>query len=105
MGNLGLYEVITTEAKLAGGVDAWLKAIEDAAVAERSSEYLTKGVAIGVLLAGATAGAVYAARTARDGKQQKLAAAAEARRRLEASVAGQLATESIDGDPDGCSDD
>ena len=105
MGNLGPYEVITTEAKLAGGVDAWLKAIEDAAVAERSSEYLAKGAAIGALLASAAAGAAYAAHTAWVGKQQKRAAAAEARRRLEASVAGQLAAESIDGDPEGSSDD
>ncbi len=98
MGNLGLYEVITTEAKLAGGVDSWLKAIEDAAVAERSSEYLLKGVALGALFASATGGAVYGVRAAWAGKQRKMAAAAEARRQLEGTIAGQLAADSLDDD-------
>ena len=105
MGNLGPYEVITTEAKLAGGVDAWIKIIEDAAVAERSSEYLAKGAAIGALLASAAAGAAYAARAAWFGKQQQRALAAEARRRLETDVSGRLAAESIDDEPKQASDD
>jgi hypothetical protein len=105
MGNLGPYEVITTEAKLAGGVDAWLKAIEDAAVAERSSQYVAKGIAIGALLAGAAAGAAYAARTPWVRKQQKRAAAAEARRRLQANAVEWPATESVDADREESSDD
>jgi hypothetical protein len=105
MGNLGLYEVITTEAKLAGGVDAWIKIIEDAAVAERSSEYFAKGAAVGALLAGAAAGATYAARAAWIRKHQLRTLAAEARRRLEADIAGRLAEEPIDDAPKGASDD
>jgi hypothetical protein len=96
VGNLGPYEVITTEAKLAGGVDAWIKIIEDTAVAERSPEYLAKGAAIGALLAFTAAGAAYAVRAAWVGKQQQRALAAEARRRLEANVAGRIAEEPVD---------
>ena len=105
MGNLGLYEVITTEAKLAGGVDAWIKTIEDTAVAERSSEYLAKGAAVGALLAGAAGGAAYVARAARIRKQQQRALGAEARRRLEADLAVRLAQESGDDEPKRVSDD
>lgn len=100
MGNLSLYEVITTEAKLAGGVDAWIKIIEDNAVAERSWDYLIRGATIGALVTGAAAGAAYTTHVAWVRKQQR-ALAAEARWLLKTDISARLAEESGDDEPKG----
>ncbi|MEU8948791.1 hypothetical protein [Streptomyces sp. NPDC048489] len=50
MGNLGPYEVITTAAKAAGGVDAWLGAIKKAS--------FTKGATAGAVGGGLVVGGV-----------------------------------------------
>lgn len=60
---------------------------------------------IGALVASAAAGAASAARAAWVGKQQQRVLAAQARRRLEADVAGRLAPESVDDESEEASDD
>lgn len=56
MSNLGKYQTIVEEAYKAGGVDAWLKTIKDAAYAQGSADTKNKlllPVAVGCVTVGA----------------------------------------------------
>lgn len=87
MGNLGRYQDIVTEAKLAGGVDAWIKILEDAAVADRSSASFANGAAVGVLAACLMGGGAVAARNLWARKRDRRDLSDAARRHLRAEIA------------------
>lgn len=86
MGNLGRYQDIVTEAKSVGGVDAWIKVIEDAAAAERSSTSFAKGLGVGVLVASVAAGGAGALRLLWVQKRERRALMDEARAQLRAEI-------------------
>lgn len=87
MGNLGPYEVITTAAKAAGGVDEWIGAIKKAAVADAALKLRLQGAGIGVAGAAMVGGAVVAAaKRHQAAKEARRERAEEAERQLKATV-------------------
>lgn len=96
MGNLGRYQDIVTEAKLAGGVDAWIKILEDAAVADRSSKSLAKGVGLGLLVAGVMGGVAGSARALWVQNRDRRALIDEARAQLKAEIEALLTPDVVD---------
>ena len=86
MGNLGRYQDIVTEAKLAGGVDAWIGILEDAAAAAGSRKAFTRGVGVGVLVACDVGGSATSARHCWVENRDRRALADEARKQLRAEI-------------------
>lgn len=86
MGNLGLYQEITTLAKSMGGVDVWIKSIEShaakKALIKTGPVLVVLGVAAG---AGATKGIDFG-KNAWAKYKEGAAAAVEAKEQLKASV-------------------
>jgi hypothetical protein len=79
MGNLGAYQVLTTAAKNAGGVDALLREIKKAA--------FDKGVKVGAVGGGLAVGGVVAvASRVRGAQKAREARAEEAEAQLKAQV-------------------
>jgi len=89
MSNLGPYQDITTAAKQAGGVDAWIKTIEDTAVAERAPAIFGKGAGAGLLVAGVLAGGVKLTQVVLVRQQERRALRDDARAQLKAVIEGQ----------------
>ena len=58
MSNLGRYEEIVKQAKDAGGVDALIRVLEEAAIRERAPQIFGKGLAAGALLVSGLVGGV-----------------------------------------------
>ena len=99
MGNLGRYQDIVTEAKLAGGVDALITIIEDNAVADRAPGIFGKGVGAGLLVACVVGGGARTARFLGIRKRDRRALRDEARAQLKAEIALQTAPADADDDP------
>ena len=98
MGNLGRYQDIVTEAKLAGGVDALITIIEDTAVADRAPGIFGKGVGAGLLIACVVGGGVRTARFLGIRKRDRRTLRDEARAQLKAEIEGQAAPDDSDDD-------
>lgn len=100
MGNLGRYEEIVTEAKLAGGVDALITIIEETAVAARAPAIFGKGVGIGLAVACVVAGGTRAARLLQSRKRDRRALSDEAQAQLKAEIEGEAPPDDSDGELD-----
>ena len=98
MGNLGRYQDIVTEAKLAGGVDAWIEILEDAAAAAGSSKSFVKGVGVGVLVACVVGGGALSARDLLVQKRDRRALADEAREQLRAEIERVATPDAVGGE-------
>ncbi|MEW2287062.1 hypothetical protein [Streptomyces sp. NPDC047841] len=112
MGNLGKYQDIVEAAKRAGGVDALIKIIQDAAVAKAYPGVFRKGAAVG---AGAgvvgtlvVGGVAVTVRRFLDDKRAREALANEAEKQLKAEVEKSMSSDGdnlnngeIDNDSDG----
>ncbi|MYS94789.1 MULTISPECIES: hypothetical protein [Streptomyces] len=90
MGNLGKYQDIVEAAKRAGGVDALIKIIQDAAVAKASPGVFRKGAALGagagVVGTLAAGGVAVTVRRSLDDKRAREALANEAEKQFKAEV-------------------
>ncbi|AOY74473.1 hypothetical protein ARZXY2_4974 (plasmid) [Arthrobacter sp. ZXY-2] len=94
MGNLGLYQEITTLAKSLGGVDNLIKAIETGAVKKAAPALLAAGAVAGVGISkGAT---VLWAKYKESG-----VTAAEAKAKLKAIIEERMKSDDADAGPDG----
>ena len=92
MGNLGPYQEITTEAKMAGGVDSLLKSIKDAAVNDAAPRHRAQG-SIGTIVAGVVVYAGYRYFVSYSEKKVALQAASlEAETKLRAEIDGSQDT-------------
>ncbi|SDM02926.1 hypothetical protein SAMN04487916_12228 [Arthrobacter sp. ov407] len=86
MSNLGLYEWITTQAKIEGGVENLIKTIESGAAKKALKEAGPVLVGVGVLAGVVGTKVLDAAKNARAKYKQSQAAAAEAKEQLKAVV-------------------
>ncbi|MEU6668692.1 hypothetical protein [Streptomyces sp. NPDC046727] len=86
MSNLGAYQVITTAAKEAGGVDKLISAIKKAAVDGAALRLRVQGVGIGVTGTLVVGGAVAAASRLRGAKKARQERAEEAEKLLKAKL-------------------
>lgn len=86
MGNLGLYEVITTQAKNMGGVENWIKAIESDAAKKALMKAGPALVAVGIVAGAGAVKGIDAGKNAWTKYKEGAAAAAEAKEYLRAVV-------------------
>ena len=97
MGNLGLYQDITTLAKSMGGVDKMIKAIEVDAV-KKAAPLL---IGVGALIATGAKPVISAGRRGWGKYKESGVAAARAKEQLKSAVEQSIDAEDTDGDPAG----
>lgn len=102
MSNLGLYEWITTQAKIEGGVENLIKTIESGAAKKALKEAGPVLVGVGVLVGAGAVKGIDAGRTAWAKYKQSQADAAEAKEQLKAIVEESM---NSNDDPAGRPDD
>ena len=96
MGNLGKYQDIVTEAKLAGGVDKLIEIIEKAAAAKEFPKTFGKGVGTGALATLGTGVVVVAMRRLLERKKAREALANEAKEQLIAELEESMKSDGAD---------
>lgn len=99
MGNLGLYEEITREAKRLGGPDKLIEAIQDAAVSDAAPGHRRQGAGVAtVVLVAGWAGLSFWRKYSADRRAERESAAKEAKTQLKAAIEEGIAESDTRGD-------